>query len=481
MVFHLLESTHLGNPASYYLNNECVRVFRPYDLICVPQNKKNPEHYVFSVFGVLQIVPDEENEQLTLAEWNRHALLWEACSRIRFFKEFLKRKFLSRWRHNSKFSRFRKLRNAISKDIIHAIPTYNEALCQIAQLLLEMDAIVFLPKDKQINHFTNLKIRQQTKENSTLKILNKLKQKQEIIKETFTLNKYVGSIYDLTKQSDLVLKYFFAYVKYILDHTRLKFYDKCRFYERLINDDGPLAKNDVTKSMSVQKHLGIYRAKELEKLNYQIGLLGNFTDLVGALIGSHMLKICCFEKRHFLQDFEDCLVERREPLFEAELGFDSKDNMCMLPDRDLFVSKVMESVRKVEHDMIVASRMLDFEGALQDREKYGFNMKAKLAQEAAAATGMSQDKLLDVADEDVLKDKDPEAFFELLLSNEAVASKLPIRKPVLNYQRDYDEGLLDNRLVLPFVEDKLKIVNYLLKAQVNPLRPISFAGTLLEK
>lgn len=44
--------------------------------------------------------------------------------------------------------------------------------------------------------------------------------------------------------------------------------------------------------------------------------------------------------------------------------------------------------------------------------------------------------------------------------------------------KDYDEGLLDKKLVIPFTEDKLKIRNYLLKAQANPLRPISFESIL---
>lgn len=43
---------------------------------------------------------------------------------------------------------------------------------------------------------------------------------------------------------------------------------------------------------------------------------------------------------------------------------------------------------------------------------------------------------------------------------------------------DYDEGLLDKKLVIPFTEDKLKIRNYLLKAQANPLKPISFESIL---
>ena len=130
--------------------------------------------------------------------------------------------------------------------------------------------------------------------------------------------------------------------------------------------------------MSVQKQLGVFRAKELEKTNHEIGMLGNFTDLVGAFIGSHMLKICRFEKEHFLQDFSDCLRDKRDPLFEAELGFDKSNQLCMLPKTDVFIEEVMNSVMKIENDMTEASKTLDFEGALRDVEKYGFKMNQSL-------------------------------------------------------------------------------------------------------
>jgi hypothetical protein len=97
MVFYLFKSTHLSNACSYYLNIVDNKIFRPYDLIQVPKSKANPnEHYIFSVFGVLHFVSGEENEELALDEWNKQAILWEACRRIKFFREFLNRKFLAR-------------------------------------------------------------------------------------------------------------------------------------------------------------------------------------------------------------------------------------------------------------------------------------------------------------------------------------------------------------------------------------------------
>lgn len=64
--------------------------FSPYDLISVPENKANAEHFVFSSFGVLHVFGDgTPSETMTLADWNRMSVLWGIVSKIGFFKNFL--------------------------------------------------------------------------------------------------------------------------------------------------------------------------------------------------------------------------------------------------------------------------------------------------------------------------------------------------------------------------------------------------------
>jgi hypothetical protein len=56
----------------------------------------NPEHYVFSTFGVLHVYPNRPAESQSLSEWQREAVLWKAVSSIPFFKNFLVRKMFYR-------------------------------------------------------------------------------------------------------------------------------------------------------------------------------------------------------------------------------------------------------------------------------------------------------------------------------------------------------------------------------------------------
>ena len=57
----------------------------------------NREHFVFSTFGVLHVIPKEANESMELGEWQREAVLWTAVSNIPFFKNYLVMKMFNRF------------------------------------------------------------------------------------------------------------------------------------------------------------------------------------------------------------------------------------------------------------------------------------------------------------------------------------------------------------------------------------------------
>lgn len=184
------------------------------------------------MFGILHIVPGEDNEQLTLPEWNRHAVLWEACSKIKFFKEFLCRKFLSTWRRNTKYSRFLKLKKQISKEIILAIPVYSEAIILISKLVNELAEIQFMPKDELkaslaqefLDRSQNRNLTAKTNASSsaaslpssrynTQDIIDRVNTKRNkqpnLSKVSFSLEKFVADTFEVRQKSGTILKYFF--------------------------------------------------------------------------------------------------------------------------------------------------------------------------------------------------------------------------------------------------------------------------------
>ena len=268
MVFHLLESAHLGNVVSFYLNYASETDYRPYDLITVPKSKARAEHFIFSVFGVLhKMAGDEEAcEQLTLDEWMRFAVLWEACSRIRFFRTFLRRKFLLRWRAKCKHARYLKLRERISKRIVSAVDEYGRSLLHVAALVQQVDASIhFLLDDEHVfpiggggdgkdspvgndndrsvatksdMTFARSSNMSTVKSTSTSLRAQQLQQQQQqglvVVNYTHTLASFMRLCADLRSKSMRMLDFFFVYVKYVLSHTRIILFDKMRFYQKLV-------------------------------------------------------------------------------------------------------------------------------------------------------------------------------------------------------------------------------------------------------
>nr|KAF6324397.1 dynein heavy chain domain 1 [Myotis myotis] len=130
-----------------YLNVAPSRYFRPYSLVVVPPNKVNPEHYIFSPFGVLHVHPKEATETMTLGTWHRHFVLWQLLQLIPFFKYCLLRKAWACWRKTVKFQRLHRCRNFLGRHLLFAVPHFGVALLHISRLLQELHSVSWLPQE----------------------------------------------------------------------------------------------------------------------------------------------------------------------------------------------------------------------------------------------------------------------------------------------------------------------------------------------
>ncbi|XP_015280495.1 PREDICTED: LOW QUALITY PROTEIN: dynein heavy chain domain-containing protein 1 [Gekko japonicus] len=128
-----------------YLNVAPSRHFRPYDLVVVPKRLANPEHYVFSSFGVLHVHPEEGSEALTLGAWHREAVLWQLMQHIPFFRLFLVRKAFVRWYCNTNHLQRLKHQEMLRCQLLQAVPHFGAALLQISRLLQELRTVHWLP------------------------------------------------------------------------------------------------------------------------------------------------------------------------------------------------------------------------------------------------------------------------------------------------------------------------------------------------
>uniref|UniRef100_A0A4X2K2J9 Dynein heavy chain domain 1 n=1 Tax=Vombatus ursinus TaxID=29139 RepID=A0A4X2K2J9_VOMUR len=131
-----------------YLNLAATRHFRPYSLTVVPQSLANPEHYIFSPFGVLHVHPVEGSELVTMGVWHRHAMLWQQLQNIPFFKHYLVRKALTCWRKNVKLQVLKKRQDFLRNYLLFSIPHFGVCLLHINRFLQELHSVSWLPQEE---------------------------------------------------------------------------------------------------------------------------------------------------------------------------------------------------------------------------------------------------------------------------------------------------------------------------------------------
>ncbi|CAL1542051.1 unnamed protein product [Lymnaea stagnalis] len=282
---------HMGQIKSLYLNLATNKHYRPYDLISVPKSKANPEHYVFSTFGVLHVYPDQASESLTLAEWQREAVLWNAISNIPFFKNYLIRKAFHRWKTNHQFTEFQRRQRQVLSNLLSAMPPFGAALLQISHLLKELLTVPFLPSE---------------------------------IDKTYELGEFENSINYKNIQADQLLGRFFKYCKMVVDFTSDEAFKKLRHCEEQLKKKTYFSKD----SLSLQRMKKEEREKNLANAKQETSLLGNFVKLVDQLIVEHMFEITKTQTIFFVNKVLSVGLDApREGFFKANLVFD-KEGKC---------------------------------------------------------------------------------------------------------------------------------------------------------
>lgn len=104
-----------------YLNRaKTGKVFRPYDLVVVPEEDVDLEHFTISAKGVVHVCPGEPSEFLTLSEWMRQSSAFNVVRNLRFFRQFVPRKMFDMWRTFSNYSKFRRRRRDIERKLFMA-------------------------------------------------------------------------------------------------------------------------------------------------------------------------------------------------------------------------------------------------------------------------------------------------------------------------------------------------------------------------
>ncbi|XP_055453428.1 dynein heavy chain domain-containing protein 1 [Psammomys obesus] len=130
-----------------YLNVAPDRHFNPYKLVVVPPSKVNPEHYIFSPFGILHVHPVEGCETMSLGTWHRDSAIWHELQRIPFFKNCLLRKALTCWKKSMGLYGLHRIQAFLENNLLLAVPHFGAGMLHISRLLQEFRSVSWLPKE----------------------------------------------------------------------------------------------------------------------------------------------------------------------------------------------------------------------------------------------------------------------------------------------------------------------------------------------
>jgi len=108
------------------------REFHPYALVAVPEAMVDPsEHFVVSSKGVVHSAVGQPSEVLSLAEWTRHASVFNVVRRLPFFKSFVPRKMFGGWRGFTDSEKFQKHRRRVERKLFLANPAFAPRFVEI--------------------------------------------------------------------------------------------------------------------------------------------------------------------------------------------------------------------------------------------------------------------------------------------------------------------------------------------------------------
>ncbi|XP_069111191.1 dynein heavy chain domain-containing protein 1-like isoform X1 [Argopecten irradians] len=339
---------HIGKIQSIYFNKVENRHYRPYDLRSVAKNKADPEHYVFSTFGVLHVYPDQPNESLSLSEWQREAVLWTAVSSIPFFKQFLIRKMFRKWRYNKRYLDFLRRQDNLTATLLPAVPAFGAAILQVSRLLKELITVKFLPFD---------------------------------VDKAYQLSEFENYVNYKNIQAEKFLEKFFRYCKMVMDVTAEESFKKLKYCEDQVKKKTVFSKD----SLHMQRVKKENRAENLRKARSETGRLGNFVKLVDQVIVEHMFSICKNQVISFVDKVLKIGDEApREGFFKANLILTKQDVLGLSPPPDRFIKVLASTLKGIP--TVLTSNAIPIDGSVPpDQDTLGDDTESSAPTKSDAA------------------------------------------------------------------------------------------------
>ena len=299
VVEDFVKGRFLGEMKFAFLNIAPSLRYDPYNLVVVPENKVNSEHFVISSHCVLHVNPKGPAESQSLAEWHREACLFKAISNVGFFKSFLLIKMFRKWKDIKKFSHFLKVEAEIEKSLIPNTPSFGSALLRIFGLLQDLAKVTFLPFD---------------------------------VNMIYGIEEFESTVFKTWETGNSYLEKFFNYCQLIVEKTQESCFDYLEYCEAQVKNH----RHNYEESLSVAKRKRTIRLNNLKLAREEVKRLGAFVRLVDHIIVSNLLALVQVNILKFVDESLPGPRPEREGFFSANMVFDDNHKVTLSPSSESF-------------------------------------------------------------------------------------------------------------------------------------------------
>ncbi|KAJ1121057.1 hypothetical protein NDU88_009185 [Pleurodeles waltl] len=380
-----VQHRHLGKINFLYLNIAPSRHFRPYDLVVVPKSQVNPEHYVFSPFGVLHTHPEEGADTMTLGAWHREAIQWKLLQDIPFFRLYLVRKAFTCWLRNAKHLHLLRRQEALGCQLLIAVPHFGASLQHISRLLLELRTIHWLPMDQS---------------------------------RCFSFADLQKAFIHENQEAKGQLSQFLTLCTTILELVRRDSFKMVEILQEQLENSKPAVLKD---SVYLQRTQQTTLERRLRQAESWLNRLGNLAFLVDHMLEQNLLTIVQEEITTFVHNILQRAGPGPEAFLAVSLCFSAQSQLIMYPSplelEELF-SKALDTLVASVVQVVQSWDEMPKEGCegqTRDGASTQLQDPTQKSQDPAPAVPSHQDELADILDPQFYTGYQTEGFGKVLL------------------------------------------------------------------
>lgn len=326
IVEEFIKGSFLGELKFAYVNFAPSERYNPYDLIEVPKDRVNPEHFIISSHSILHIFPDGPSETQHISDWYIEASTFHAVMNLSLFKNFYLRKAFMKLKNAKKCTYFRKTKADMEKSLILNVQTFGSALLRISSLLNDLSKVTFLPFDT---------------------------------KSCYTLNDFEELTFKTSDAGRMYVNKFFAFSQMIVDKTQSNCFEYLKYCETQIKNH----QHNYKESLAVAKEKKAIRQKNLKLAHEEVAKLGNFVNLVDHIIIQNLITVAQANICRFVDVTLPGPRPEREGLFKVGIVFTDSHKLGLSPSTKQLAYSLSSALEIVLSVVCNVSRAMELDEA----------------------------------------------------------------------------------------------------------------------